>query len=280
MPRIRIRMSWSSTAWGIVRPICLSVLAMGLAILATMNALEGWTRQAAALGGIIVLLAVQIVFQAHTAIRGLYDHSEVIRKAAEDAERHYVDVLWEIVRFVEARDKYMNGHSERVATLTVQIAERMSLGDDQCANLRLAGRLHDVGMISVAEGILSQSHSLGGDDLRTIKKHPEIAYEILKPLQSLQEAIPAIRHHHERMNGTGYPGGLEGDDIPVAARILAVADAYDAMTHDRPQRHAMSDCAAVDELRRCAPEGYDADCVEALAELKNIQEPQEALDSA
>ena len=103
--------------------------------------------------------------------------------------------------------------------------------------------------------------------MRTVREHSDISYEVLKPLAMLAPVLPAIRHHHERTNGTGYPAALAGDAIPLEARILAVADAYDAMTHDRPHRQALSSLVALRELRRCCPSGYDSRCVEALAEV-------------
>jgi HD-GYP domain-containing protein (c-di-GMP phosphodiesterase class II) len=245
-----------------------------------MLASAGWTPAAAALGAVIVLIALQVVFQVRREIQRLYHRSNVIRQAAEDAEKHYIQVLWRIVRFVEAREKYTRGHSERVAALCGQIAEKMSLSPQQCSNLETAGMLHDLGMFVVSEKIRLQCHRLSEEVYQTIRKHPEVAYEILKPLPSLQEILPAIRYHHERMNGTGYPSGLVGEDIPLEARILAVADAYDAMTHDRSHRPAMSPLTAIQELRRCAPDGYDPTCLEALAELKNIPKLQEALCSS
>ena len=107
-------------------------------------------------------------------------------------------------------------------------------------------------------------------EFRTIQKHSEVSYEILKPLESLREVLPAIRYHHERMNGTGYPAGIREEEIPLGARILAVADAYDAMTHDRPHRSAMTPLAAMKELDRCTPHGYDRTCVDALAGMMHL----------
>jgi len=136
--------------------------------------------------------------------------------------------------------------------------------------MNLAGRLHDIGMLAVPQSIVAQRSTLGAEAFRSIKEHPSISWEALKPLELLEEVLPAIRHHHERMNGTGYPSGLSGEEIPLTARILAVADAYDAMTHDRPHRGAVTPLSAVHELRRCAPEGYAPRCVEALADVLHL----------
>ena len=118
------------------------------------------------------------------------------------------------------------------------------------------------------------------DEFRTIQKHSEVSYEILRPLRCLKEMLLAVRYHHERMNGTGYPAGISGDEIPLEAKILAVADAYDAMTHDRPHRPAMTPMIAVQELRRCTPHGYDESCVEALADIIHVNKFAEAMDTS
>ncbi|HUS47107.1 MAG TPA: HD domain-containing phosphohydrolase, partial [Phycisphaerae bacterium] len=107
-------------------------------------------------------------------------------------------------------------------------------------------------------------------EFRTVQKHPEVSYQVLRPLRSVAPILPAIRYHHERMNGSGYPEGLKGDKIPLGASIIAVADSYDAMTHDRPHRPAMTPLQAMMELRRCTPAGYDGRCVDAMAEIVNL----------
>ena len=255
----------------VTRPVRLASIA--ITVVAVAMAMKGWQVGTGVLGGALVLVAALTVYQVHRGVNQLHRRSDMIREAAEQAEDHYVQVLWRIVRVVESRDKYTEGHSERVADLTEQIARTMNLPPETCTKLQTAARLHDLGMLAVSQKILSERERLGAETFHTIELHPEIAHEILRPLGSLREVLPAIRHHHERMNGTGYPSGLKGDGIPIEARILAVADAYDAMTHDRPHRSAMSPIYAVTELRRCTPAGYDPACVEALAQLKNLPEP-------
>ena len=144
--------------------------------------------------------------------------------------------------------------------------------------LERAGRLHDVGLLAIPAGTLSERRWISAESFRCVQEHCRIGYEILRPLCSLGDALGAVRHHHERMNGTGYPDGLAGEGIPLGARVLAVADTYDAMTHDRPHRAAVSPSAALAELRRCAPAGYDPQCVEALAEV--VVESGKFLDPA
>ena len=261
-----------------VRPVCLCVVA--IAVVAVVMAFEGWKLATAVLAAVLAGISGLLVYQVHRAVSRLRAQSGTVRRAAEQAEQHYVEVLCRVVRFVEARDKFNVGHSERVADLCVQIARRMHLPPGLCERLRIAGRVHDLGMIAIPEKLLVQPGRLGVDGYRCIKEHPEVGHEVLQPLQSLADVLPAVRHHHERMNGTGYPSGLSGDQIPLVARIVAVADAYDAMTHDRPHRSAMTAMAAMRELRRCSPAGYDEAVVNALAAVKNLASLEKAMAGA
>jgi len=209
----------------------------------------------------------------------LFSHSDRLSRFVAITEVHYIDVLQRIVRSVEASDKYTVGHSERVGVLAKRIAERMGFSAVECYQLDIAARLHDIGMVAIPQKHLSGRPRIGLEGFRALKKHSEFGYEVLQPLQSIAEMLPAVKYHHERMNGTGYPAGLANDEIPLPARILAVADAYDAMTHDRPHRGAMSPFAAMQELIRCTPAGYDAECVNALAECMNLPVLREAMSS-
>ena len=143
--------------------------------------------------------------------------------------------------------------------------------------LELAGQLHDIGLLAVPETIIQSYARFGVEEFRSVQKHSEASYEVLKPLEMLADVLPAVRYHHERLNGTGYPAGLKEGQVPLGARILAVADSYDAMTHDRPHRAAMSPLVAMRELQRCCPSGYDPECVEALAEIMNIPALEETV---
>ncbi len=249
----------------VVRPVFVCVVAM--AIVAGAMAFVGWVAASAAMAGVVMLIAGALIFQVHRAVSRLRDQSAAVAQASVEAEVHYTDVLTRIVRFVESRDRFIEGHSERVGRLAESVALKLDVPPQRASQLKLAGQLHDVGLLAVPSAALSQASKISVDSFRCIKQHCEIGHEVLKPLAILQEMLPAIRHHHERMNGTGYPDGLVGEAIPLEARILAVADAFDAMTHDRPHRRAIPVIEAVRELRRCTPAGYDPICVEALADL-------------
>ena len=248
----------------IVRPILVSLVA--LAVVACAMAAKGWHVGTIALGGILVLLSALLLIQVHKAVSHLHSRSSTIEQAACEAERHYISVLRRIVALSDARDRYFDGHSLRVGKMASQLSRRLGLDERTCELMELAGELHDLGMLAIPDRLWNQRAKMDGAAFSTIKQHCDIAFEMLAPLRSLAPVLPAIRHHHERMNGTGYPQGLAGEKVPLEARILAVADTYDALTHDRPHRTAISSSSAVEELRRCCPSGFDPLCVEALAE--------------
>lgn len=268
----RIRLG--SEAYEVVRPVCIYVIA--IAIVACVMALVGWDGSALGLGLLIAVIAATTVFQVRRAVMDLKGQSRNARRAAAEAERHYVEVLRRIIAYIEGRDRHWRGHSESVGDLAGRIARQMHLPEKTCAMLQLAGQLHDIGLLAIPEARAAGKRQFGAEDLRSVRRHSEVSYEVLKPLLMLAEILPAIRSHHERMNGTGYPAGLSGDEIPLGGRILGIADAYDAMTHDRPHRPAMSPLSAMRELRRCCPAGYDPACVEALEQVLNIPALEEA----
>jgi HD-GYP domain-containing protein (c-di-GMP phosphodiesterase class II) len=219
---------------------------------------------------IVVGVGVGTVMQVHRAVSKLGTQSRSVRHSASAAEKHYIEVLGRIVKVVEGRDRYWAGHSHNVGRLAGMIAQQLGLPELQREQMVLAGELHDIGLLAVPESVILSHLRFGVEDFRCVQTHSVISHDVLKPLEILGGILPAIRAHHEKFNGTGYPDGLSGDGIPLGGRILAVADAYDAMTHDRPHRRAMSPVAAWRELRRCTPAGFDPVCVEALAAALSI----------
>ena len=261
------RMGSSSEAHHATRRVLLYVALIAALAYAMVSIRPG--PASLALGVAIAAVGGAMVFHVWRSVADLHRQSRAARRTAAEAERHYVEVLRGVVRFVEARDPYLAGHSEKVGRLAGLLAGRMGLPEAECAQLALAGELHDIGLLAVPEHVLEHVR-FGVEDFRSIRQHSNASHELLRPLEMLADVLPAIRHHHERLNGTGYPSGLAGDEIPLGARILAVADAYDAMTHDRPHRAALTPLWAMRELHRCTPAGYDPDCVAALAEVLNV----------
>ncbi|MEU4682104.1 HD-GYP domain-containing protein [Streptomyces xinghaiensis] len=169
-----------------------------------------------------------------------------------------------LVQAVGIKDRYTRGHSERVGRASVLIARELGLAGDRLEALRFAGVLHDIGKIGVPTRLLRKDGPLTPEERRLIQLHPEYGDEMVRGIAFLEEARAAILHHHERLDGRGYPCGLSGDGIPESARVVAVADAFDAMTSTRSYRRARPVGEAVAELRRCAGSQFDPRMVRAL----------------
>ncbi|WP_320780298.1 HD-GYP domain-containing protein [Streptomyces sp. CRN 30] len=169
-----------------------------------------------------------------------------------------------LVQAVDIKDGYTRGHSERVGRASGMIARELGLGDGRVELVRFAGILHDVGKLGVPTRLLRKEGPLTPEERRVVELHPEYGHEMVRGIGFLGEARSAILHHHERLDGSGYPCGLVGDRIPQPARIVAVADAFDAMTSTRSYRRARPVAAALEELRRCAGTQFDPVMVRAL----------------
>ncbi|MCB2228080.1 MAG: response regulator [Desulfarculaceae bacterium] len=175
--------------------------------------------------------------------------------------------LGALVRAMEAKDPYTRQHSRRVTNLAVLTAEAMSLGVSQIESLKFAGYLHDIGKIGIKDHILLKESKLTSEEYEEIKRHPDIGESIIRAMDLSQDERHIVRHHHERWDGRGYPDGLAGEDIPLLARVVAVADAYDAMTSDRSYRRSRSVQEAVAELTACAGSQFDPSVVEAFVRM-------------
>jgi len=168
---------------------------------------------------------------------------------------------------VDAKDPFTRGHSDRVAQYSTTIAQAMGLSHDQRTALEMAAYLHDIGKIGVKEEILLKPGRLTEVEMSQMRHHPLIGANILKPVGFPWPITPVVRHHHERWDGDGYPAGLKGEEIPLLARILTVADAYEAMIADRPYRRGRTIGDAIEELERCAGSHFDAKIVEVFVEI-------------
>ena len=183
-------------------------------------------------------------------------------------------IVKSLVRGIEIRDSYTKGHSERVAFFSKRIAEVMGLKENEIKAIYIAGLLHDIGKIGIPDSILLKPGKLSDEEYEIIKFHPLLSYELLKHIDILKDSLPGIKHHHERWDGSGYPEGLKGQEIPLQARILAVADSFDAMTSDRIYRAGIPKTQAIAELRKLAGKHYDPEVVEnALYILLNEEPP-------
>ncbi len=193
-------------------------------------------------------------------------------KVAEQAGRiraSFLNAIRALAYALEAKDKYTSGHSQRVADISAAIARELGLSEESIDKIVLAGLVHDIGKIGVRESVLNKPGRLTDEEFQHVQKHPEAGEHILSPLAGDEEILTLIRNHHGHFDGTGYPNGLKGEQIPLGARILAVADAYEAMTSERPYRKAMSDESACTELERYKKTQFDPEVVDAFLRCKH-----------
>jgi putative nucleotidyltransferase with HDIG domain len=177
--------------------------------------------------------------------RELASYDAENRRLIAALERGYLETIRSLAAAVEAKDPYTRGHAERVATLAVEIGRELALSAGALRALQYAGILHDIGKIGIPDGILAKGTPLAADEMALVHDHPRIGAEIIAGVEFLEEAVPAIRSHHERWDGAGYPDRLRGERIPLAARIVNIADTWDACTSHRPYQEAMPPEAAV-----------------------------------
>lgn len=185
----------------------------------------------------------------------------------EDIEKSYFSTIKALAKAIEVKDPYTHGHSERVTEYALIIADAMRLDERDKQKLKYAATLHDIGKIGIAGRVLNKPGALTEEEYSHVKTHPLLGDSIIEPVEFLQEPRPIILHHHERYDGNGYPGGLKGEDIPLCARILSVADAFEAMRSDRPYRRALPLEEAVEELRRNAGTQFDPEVVEVFLDV-------------
>ncbi|HEY5474269.1 MAG TPA: HD-GYP domain-containing protein, partial [Candidatus Limnocylindrales bacterium] len=176
----------------------------------------------------------------------------------------YADTIASLVAALEAKDVYTKGHSVRVARYACATARHLGMPDAKVDRLEWAALLHDIGKVGVSRRVLSKNGKLSESEYDEIKRHPAIGARILEDVPYLADLVPSIEAHHERLDGSGYGSGACGSDIPMEARVLAVADAYDAMTSTRPYRTAMPHIAAVDQLQRGRGTQFDGEVVDAF----------------
>jgi response regulator RpfG family c-di-GMP phosphodiesterase len=190
----------------------------------------------------------------------------------EQVHFSYINAVKSLVNSLEARDPYTKGHSDQVTAYALILGEKMGLSEEDLEILKDASSLHDLGKLGIEDKILLKPSALDEKEIKIIRKHPEITVKILKPLNISKEAVEACLYHHERVDGKGYPNGLKGEEIPIFARILSVADAYSAMTSDRPYRSRLSTMKAISELKRCSGTQFDRRVVETCAEVLEERE--------
>ena len=187
----------------------------------------------------------------------------------QEREQLLVNMVRTLVYAIEAKDQYTCGHSERVALYAKRLAKEIGYSEKDCELLYLTGLLHDVGKIAINDAILNKPDRLTDEEFAEIQRHPDEGWLILQELEQLSYVLPGVLHHHERMDGKGYPDNLQGTDIPLDGRVLAVADAYDAMTSDRAYRTGMPHDKAMGILRDGAGTQWDAEAIAAFLAIED-----------
>jgi putative nucleotidyltransferase with HDIG domain len=187
-----------------------------------------------------------------------------VAQALEDPD---LQVVATVGAAAEIKDRYMRGHPERTSERAAALAEEMGLSPERVRDIRIAGLLHDIGKVTVSEGILNKPGKLTRREFASIRDHPIVGATLVSQVRGFERLMPIVRHHHERFDGEGYPDGLTGEDIPLEARILSVVDVFDAMTHQRSYRKAQSQEEALAKIEDGAGTQFDPAVVKAFLAL-------------
>jgi HD-GYP domain-containing protein (c-di-GMP phosphodiesterase class II) len=189
-----------------------------------------------------------------------------LQNSARENRELFLGTVKSLAAAIDGKDPYTRGHSERVSRMSVAIAQRLDLTEEECEKIRISALLHDVGKIAIDDNILKKPAALTDEEYEVMKQHPQKGYKIMSQIPAMKEFLPGMYMHHEMVNGQGYPQGLRGEEIPLMARIVAVADTFDAMTTDRPYQRAMEFEAAVQRIESFVGTRYDELVVAAFAE--------------
>lgn len=187
-----------------------------------------------------------------------------LQRSADENRELFLGTVKGLAAAIDGKDPYTRGHSERVSRMSVAIAQRLDLSDDECEKIRISALLHDVGKIAIDDNILKKPAALTDDEFVIMKTHPQKGYKIMSQIRAMKEFLPGMYMHHEMVNGQGYPQGLKGDEIPLMAKIVAVADTFDAMTTDRPYQSAMKFEDAIERIESLVDTRYDSTVVAAF----------------
>jgi HD-GYP domain-containing protein (c-di-GMP phosphodiesterase class II) len=268
-----IREAMMSTALGLLFPLSLGTAlgVVGIFFLTGIHVkrVERLEEAVRALGS--GDMTVRVSDNSHDEVGRLSRHFnemvEQLHTARRQIERNFKETISALAAAVEAKDAYTRGHCDRVGRISVAIGERLHLDESQIKELELAAILHDVGKIGVEEGVVGKIGPLTAVETDKMKGHPEIGARILNPLSSLHKVGLYIRHHHEHFDGSGYPDGLKGEEIPLASRIILLVDAFDAMTTTRPYREALSKTETLERISKGTGTQFDPHLVELFHEL-------------
>ena len=216
-----------------------------------------------------LLLLVEAAIKSVEQLREINRINDELSDAYEDLEKAYLEMI-ETLRFtVEAKDPYTRGHSDRVSEFSALIGKYMGLADSEIETLRVGGLFHDIGKIGIPDSILLKDSKLTDEEYSEIKNHPSIGAHILCNAKAFVDILPIVKHHHERFDGKGYPSKLEGENIPLLARIAAVADTFDAMTSKRTYRNALPIDVVKAEIEKCSGTQFDPEVATVFLDILN-----------
>ena len=218
-----------------------------------------------------LLLLIESGIKAISQMNLIKDINDELWDANEKLEKAYMESIETLRYTVEAKDVYTRGHSDRVSEYSVLIGKNLGLSDDDLKTLKIGGLFHDVGKIGIPDSILLKTEKLTDDEYSEIKNHPTIGVHILSNATIFQDIIPVVKHHHERFDGRGYPSQLKGEEIPLLARIAAVADTFDAMTSKRSYRNALSLDIVKEEITKCSGTQFDPQIADVFLDILNNQ---------
>ncbi|HAF16420.1 MAG TPA: hypothetical protein DCK93_04845 [Blastocatellia bacterium] len=196
----------------------------------------------------------------------LENYIKDLQRSADENRELFLGTVKGLAAAIDGKDPYTRGHSERVSRMSVAIAQRLGLPDEECEKIRISALLHDVGKIAIDDNILKKPAALTDDEFLIMKQHPQKGYKIMSQIRAMKEFLPGMYMHHEMVNGQGYPQGLKGEQIPLMAKIVAVADTFDAMTTDRPYQQAMKFEDAVKRIESFVGTRYDPAVVTAFVQ--------------
>lgn len=227
-------------------------------------------------GGLLVLFLLMIGHLYGTTKTLINQNDDLARKKVDLEQSYkklddtYKSTVLALSSAVDARDPYTSGHSGRVAEISLLISKEMNMSERDTRILEYAAMFHDIGKLGIPDTILLKNGKLTDDEYNVIKRHPNIGVGILEKIGFLAEALPIIRHHHERFSGNGYPDGIRGDEIPLGSRIIAIADTYDAITTDRPYRRKLNHNSAIQEIQKNKGTQFDDKLVDVFMRIVHL----------
>lgn len=230
--------------------------------------IQGYCEKSDNLDQLLILIesALKSVDQMHL----IGQINEELKEKNEELEKAYLDTIGILRQTVEAKDTYTRGHSDRVSEYSILIGKKLGLDENTIHILKIGGLFHDIGKIGIPDSILLKETKLDDEEYSQIKNHPSIGAHILGDVSMFQDIIPIVLHHHEKYDGHGYPSQLKGDDIPLVARIAAVADTFDAMTSKRSYRNSLPLEDVIAEIERCKGTQFDPNIADIFLDiLKN-----------